>query len=182
MRCVVLRVLVVGVVLMALVPGMADVLIMRVNAQQQDACVSAIPANIQAGLLAADIIALLDVSPTFRAQCERIAAAPFAHVFIELVQSALIARADTTITRYEAGALRADVRIHFGQNYRELIAHEFEHIIEQLDGVDLQAEVQQGRAWVIDAHAFETRRATDVGRRVRRECELPAARTGIVIH
>jgi hypothetical protein len=146
-----------------------------VRAQSSDVCVSRIPANVQAGLLTQDIDALIQASPTFRAQCQRIAAARTLRVDLEVVQTLGAPRAETTIVRYEAGAVRACVRIAFGQDYRELIAHEFEHVIEQLDGVDLRSEAGHGRAWLLDAHVFETRRASDAGRRVRRECERSAA-------
>ncbi len=128
-----------------------------------------IPGNIHAGLLAKNVAGLIQSSSTFRAQCERIAAARNLRVDVELVPTLGLVRAETAITRYEAGAIRAEVRIAFGQDYRELIAHEFEHIIEQLDGVDLRAEADQGRAWLVDRHVFETRRASEAGRRVRRE-------------
>jgi len=132
-----------------------------------------VPRNIHAGLLARDVALLAQTSPTFRAQCQRIASARHLRVDIELVQTLGTARAETAITRYEAGAIRADVRIAFGRDYRELLAHEFEHIIEQLDGVDLRAEAEHGRAWAIDRDVFETQRASDAGRRVRRECGRP---------
>jgi hypothetical protein len=153
-----------------------------VRAQQPDVCVSAIPANVQAGLLAQDITGLIQASPTFRAQCERIASARYLRVDLELVQALGAPRAETAITRYQAGALRANVRIGFGYDYRELIAHEFEHIIEQLDGVNLRAEAEHGRAWLVDARVFETRRASEAGRRVRRECERSDARAALAIH
>jgi hypothetical protein len=144
--------------------------------------VPVIPANVHAGLLAQDVAGLIQSSPTFRAQCERIAAARYLRVDLELVQTLVIARGETVITRYQAGAIRANVRIGFGHDYRELIAHEFEHIIEQLDGVDLRAEAEHGRAWLVDAHAYETRRASEAGRRVRRECTLSDAHAAAVIH
>jgi hypothetical protein len=143
---------------------------------------SAIPTNIQAGLLAQDIETLIQASPTFRAQCERIAAARYLRVVVELVQIAGGPRAETTITRYQAGAVRADVRISFGQDYHELIAHEFEHVIEQLEGVDLRSEADHGRAWLVDAHVFETRRASEAGRRVRRESEILDSRASASAH
>ena len=51
----------------------------------------------------------------------------------------------------------------------ELIAHELEHILEQLDGVDLQAQAGNGVVWKAGDGAFETRRAIEAGRRVARE-------------
>jgi hypothetical protein len=128
-----------------------------------------VPGNIHAGLLTRNVAALIQASSTFRAQCERIASARNLRVDVELVQTLGAVRGETTITRYEAGAVRAEVRIAFGQDYRELIAHEFEHIIEQLDGVNLRVEADRGRAWLVDGHVFETRRASEAGRRVRRE-------------
>ena len=141
-----------------------------------------IPANIHASLLAHDVIRLIQTSGTFRAQCVRIGTTPNLRVQLELVRTLGGPRAETTMTRYQAGALRADVRIAFGQDYRELIAHEFEHIIEQLDGVDLRAEAEHGRAWVVDANVFETRRASEAGRRVRHECDRSDARASIPLH
>jgi hypothetical protein len=151
-------------------------------AQQSQECVSTIPRNIQAGILTDAIVALLQVSATFRAQCERIAAVRSAHVDLAIAQPLGGARAQTTLTHYEAGALRAYVTIAFGQDYDELIAHEFEHIIEQLDGVDLRAEALEGRAWLIETNVFETRRATEAGRRVRRERNLSEAHAAVGIH
>jgi hypothetical protein len=150
--------------------------------QPADVCVSSIPANIQAGVLAQDLTGLIQASPTFRAQCERIAETRYLRVDLELVQPLSGARGDTTITRYQAGALYASVRISFGQDYRELIAHEFEHVIEQLDGVNLQAEAERGRAWLVDARVFETRRASDTGQRVRQECERSGGHAVIAAH
>ena len=128
-----------------------------------------VPRNIHAGLLARNVAGLTQSSSTFRAQCERIAAARNLRVDVDLVQTLGAVRGETAITRDRAGTIRAEVRIGFGQDYRELIAHEFEHIIEQLDGVNLRAEADQGRAWLLDGHVFETRRASETGRRVRRE-------------
>jgi len=145
---------------------------LMVRAQQPEVCTSAIPANIRAGMLAREVITILHASPTFRAQCERIAAVPSVHVDMIVVQSRETPRTETSIARYAFGAIRADVRIAFGQDYREMIAHEFEHVIEQIDGVDLRAEAATRGAWLIDRNVFETRRASEAGKRVRRECEI----------
>ena len=128
-----------------------------------------VPGNIHAGLLARTLAALIQSSSTVRTQCERMATARNLHVDVQLVPTLGTVRGETVITRYKAGTIRARVRIAFGQDYRELLAHEFEHIIEQLDRVDLRAEADQGRAWLLDGHVFETRRASEAGRRVRYE-------------
>jgi hypothetical protein len=139
------------------------------SAEQHDQqrCAASIPANVDPGLFAPDILALLRMSGTFRAQCDRIAADPRVRVRLAIVYNvADNGRAQTTLRRDRAGALVADVDVLFGENYRELLAHEFEHVIEQLDGVDLRHEAAEGRAWEIAGGVFETRRACLAGAQV----------------
>jgi hypothetical protein len=65
----------------------------------------------------------------------------------------------------------ASVAIRPLENLPELIAHEFEHILEQIDGVDLRArsELAGTGVWNCDDGSFETVRAVRVGRAVARE-------------
>jgi hypothetical protein len=56
----------------------------------------------------------------------------------------------------------------------ELIAHEMEHILEQLEGVDLQA--RGGVVWKSGDTAFETSRAIEAGRQAAREVTNAACR------
>jgi hypothetical protein len=144
----------------------------------QDAatCANGIPRNVDPGLLAAEIIAVLRRSETFRAQCERVASDRRVHV--HLVIATAVAgggRAQSTLRRYPSGALDAQVELLFGEDYRELLAHEFEHVIEQLDGLNLRQEVGRGTAWQVDGGAFETRRARLAGLQVLREFEAQHA-------
>jgi hypothetical protein len=143
----------------------------RTVCAQTQQCRTAVPSNIDAGLLAHDVIALLQRSETFRSQCERIAAVPSVRVAIALQHGATAERAHTTMYRYQAGAIKAEVFLRFGEDLRELLAHEFEHIIEQIDGVNLRNEVAEGRAWMLTGGVFETRRAFSAGVQVVRECE-----------
>ena len=138
-------------------------------------CVSSLPFNVDAGMLQPVAIGLLQRSPTFQKQCERIASAVVLRVSIRVVLSTPSGRAQTTITRYDTGALRAEVLIRFGEDYYELLAHELEHVLEQVDGVVLSDEISANRAWVTDSGAFETRRAFAAGMRVRQECDELAA-------
>jgi hypothetical protein len=133
------------------------------------------PSNIRTGLLQQEFLELLQRSATFRRQCARIAAIRALRVTLH-VGSALDerARAQTTINRYEAGGIRADVTLRFAEDYLELLAHEFEHIIEQIDRVSLGDEVKKGRGWITPSGAFETRRAFDAGMRAREEFETLA--------
>ena len=140
-------------------------------AQQQQTCATAIPANIDAGVFAPDMIALLKRSDTFRAQCERLGESSRVQVKIAIAFTLPSGRAQTAIHRFADRSIRADVVLLFGENYRELLAHEFEHVLEQVDGVDLRREAAEGRAWLLPGGAFETRRAFVTGVQVLREAE-----------
>jgi len=134
------------------------------QASASPTCESSLPVNIDAGILEPNVLALLQRSETFHQQCLRIAATPALRV--RLGVSTWVepgGRAMTIINRYEAGAIRAEVTLLFAADYVELLAHEFEHILEQVDGVNLREEVAVHRAWIMAGGAFETRRATAAG-------------------
>lgn len=137
-----------------------------------------LPSNIDVGSLRPDFVELLQRSATFRQQCARIAATRVLRVTVR-VGGAIDAggRAQTTIQRYDAGGLRAEVTLGFAEDYFELLAHEFEHILEQVDGVRLTTELAAHRAWLTPSGAFETLRAAEAGVRVRREYEASVAET-----
>jgi hypothetical protein len=121
------------------------------------------------------IESMLRDSPTFRRQCIRIAAEPHLRVFLRFAPLPLRSdfRATTQIRRHADGHLTASISIAPLEDSVEMIAHEFEHIIEQLDGVDLAARAALPRTGVnaISAAtaAFETIRAKRIGLRVRSE-------------
>src|SRR3954462_9726381 len=52
---------------------------------RQQACSTDVPSNIRAGIVTSEMIALLRVSDTFRAQCQRIAADPRVQVRLDIV-------------------------------------------------------------------------------------------------
>ncbi|MGH9160936.1 MAG: hypothetical protein ACRD2X_13250 [Vicinamibacteraceae bacterium] len=74
-------------------------------------------------------------------------------------------RAVTTIVRHDGRLHRAIVRIKPGHNPVELIAHEFEHIVEQLEGVRYRDDLRSARGGtrVTAGDAFETNRAMAAG-------------------
>ena len=114
-------------------------------------------------------------SPTFRRQCQRLAHTPDLVVQLEssrLSSNGRDARAETRITR-KGGRVIAIIQLLGLADPVELIAHEIEHVIEQLDGVDLHA-----RAALVDSSVrvrageepvFETTRAVRAGRAVAAE-------------
>ena len=105
-------------------------------------------------------------SPTFRSQCERIARDARLTIRIHLFPwKARLANASTRLATSPGAVLTADVYI--GQHNRavELIAHEIEHIIERLEGIDL---IQIARrdpdvVWSSAEGEYETRRAIRSG-------------------
>ncbi len=118
---------------------------------------------------------MLRNSPTFRRQCVRIAGEPALTVHLGVTPSTWRSdfRATTRVVRRPNGGLSAHIAIAPLNDLVELIAHEFEHVIEQLDGVDLAALAALPRTGV---HAqagmsdiFETVRATRVGQQVTAE-------------
>lgn len=132
----------------------------------------AVPSNIVVSSMYVPMLeSMLRRSPTFRRQCMRIAAERLltVRIAIALVSSGHDARATTWIRRHDAGRLTASVEIKF-KDVAELIAHEFEHIIEQLDGVDLAAHAAQRHTGVKEVgrgrDVFETARARRAGERV----------------
>ena len=117
-------------------------------------------------------------SPTFRRQCARIAAAR--HLLIEIKperpRGAGHPQGFTEIRRYQHGRILAAVRIPSSFRVPELIAHEIEHVLEQLDGVDLRAKASLPSSGVRICECgggttYETSRAVSMGLRVARELE-----------
>lgn len=74
-------------------------------------------------------------------------------------------RAVTTMVRQHGRLQVAIVRIKPGHNPVELIAHEFEHIVEQLEGVRYRDDLSSARGGtrITAGGAFETNRAMAAG-------------------
>src|SRR5688572_32877741 len=115
---------------------------------------------------------MLRDSPTFRRQCVRIAAEPelTVHLRFSPPPRRSTHRAKTRFTRDAPGHLTAVIEIGPFEDTQELIAHEFEHVIEQLDGVDLAARAAWPHTGVVPiGHQntmYETTRAQRVGLKV----------------
>jgi hypothetical protein len=150
-------------------------LIAPAGVSAQTLCESSLPFNIDAGILEPLALALLQQSPTFKQQCLRIATTIVLRVQVRITPTLRGNRGETRIQRYDTGALRADVQVAFGEDYVELLAHEFEHVLEQVDGVKLTEQLPKHQAWITPTGAFETQRATEVGIRARQECAVLAA-------
>jgi hypothetical protein len=119
---------------------------------------------------------MLARSPMFRRQCVRLAGAPHLAVVVRMLHPVTGGpRARTQISQVDGSRLIAAVEINPLGDFMELLAHEIEHIIEQLDGIDLAAKATVARSgvWSCADGTFETSRAVRVGTLVASE-----ARTG----
>lgn len=135
-------------------------------------CGSELPANIRPGIFQRDMHRLLEGSGTFREQCSRIARTRYVRVVFSVARSLPEgSRAQTTIERYQAGAMVALVSLKFAEDYVELIPHELEHVIEQIDHVRLVEVAARQEAWRSRNGAYETRRAMLAGLRARQEID-----------
>ena len=115
---------------------------------------------------------MLARSPLFRRQCLRLSGAPHLSVIVRTLHPLIGgARARTQISQTDGNRLVAIVEINPLGDFSELLAHEIEHIIEQLDGIDLAARAAVARSgvWGCADGTFETSRAVRVGTLVARE-------------
>lgn len=131
-----------------------------------------LPPNLSAAAVFKPYLDLMvRTSPTFRSQCKRLGAAPSVRVQLRLEdpQRRPSFRARTVLSREKGVVVAAYIFLYPSPDAVELIAHEIEHVLEPLDGVDLEAHVGSGNVWKREDGAFETRRATEAGVRVARE-------------
>ena len=133
---------------------------------------STLPANVEFfSDLNRVVQRIYDRSPTFRWQCERIASAPHLRVRVHInTRIPRVCRALTVIQR-QGFQIRADVHLRPGSDYSELIGHEFEHLLEQIEGLNLRrlARVRGSGVREVEHELFESDRAQDAGRVVAAE-------------
>ena len=136
-----------------------------------------LPVNITVTSLYRPLVAsMLQRSATFRHQCARIGRAPYLTIEIRSEVSGRrgAAAAWTNIVRQSGARLHAVVTVPFGDRRAELIAHELEHVLEQLDGVNLSSLSQVESSGVRECNCeknetYETTRAIKAGLRVAEE-------------
>jgi len=139
------------------------------------------PLNIQVSPVLAGVFeGILAASPAFADQCERIGAATYVHVRVMpvmAVSTTTRGTARTTMRRFSSRALLASVTIPVPlttNEYAEFFGHEFEHIIEQIDRVDLEAltRARAGASRLPDG-SYETTRARKMGLTIADESDHP---------
>ena len=137
-----------------------------------------LPSNLVAPhVLEPQLARMWKQSRTFRRQCARINAAPGLVVRV-LTAGAVTQSGDRAATHIQRGATGLEAVVNItgraaASDFIEIIAHEFEHIVEQLDGVDLArfARLAPVTVWATGTQQFETQRATHTGRLVAAEVE-----------
>lgn len=139
-----------------------------------------LPPNVAMPAAYDDLIdAMLRSSPTFRGQCTRIGRAGYLRIVVQRSLSAPPQSAVTRVVRQSDGRLEAHVEVGLFGDVVTLIAHEFEHVIEQLDGVNLAAMAGRSGTGVHTdpgSGQFETERAIAIGQRVAHEVSNAVAR------
>jgi hypothetical protein len=134
-----------------------------------------VPSNIHVGdFLKPSVRTLLNKSQTFRHQCDVIAAARMVRVLLVAVPAPRLSsdpRARATIGRHAHGLMRAVIEMPITGDHSELIPHELEHVIEQIEGLDLAALARAGdeRVTEVADGVFETARARAAGLAASRE-------------
>ena len=117
------------------------------------------------------LLTMLRRSATFRHQCEVIDGAEHARITLRLtiVRSGMY-RALTRVTRRANGLITMSMEFPAPGDFVEVIGHEFEHAVEQLEGIDLKAMSERCHdAYVTADGAYETIRAIRAGRAVLKE-------------
>jgi hypothetical protein len=138
-----------------------------------DGEISRLPQNLDVGQTLLPVLrAMWERSRTFRSQCARIERTRSLKLVLRWGQAA---QRRTSGGHAEIvtlnGRTRADIvvgRELDSSQLVEVIAHEFEHVVEQLDGVRLTGRAQHGVTRDRDGN-FETARATRIGQTVAHE-------------
>ncbi len=113
---------------------------------------------------------LLAGSETLRSQYQRIVSTPHVLVRVEVMTGQRSDRAArATITRAASGLVLATVELAAPLReveYAEMLAHELEHVLEQIEGISLadEADVSGRRASRLHDGSYETARARQAGR------------------
>src|SRR5690242_7107992 len=111
-------------------------------------------------------------SPTFRGQLEELRHTPHFRMTVSYGNLSIwhVLRAESHVEKYEFGAVRVDTRLYTAQDIVEVIAHELEHVCEQIEGIDVRKLAHQRGSGVSDVGGhYETKRAVMAGRQVAQE-------------
>ena len=142
------------------------------SAAEQQCRRSFLPANV---FLLHDIEEPLqriyESAPSFRAQCARIAAAKGLRVTVRIDPRMPSQCRAFTLVRRSGTQIFADVHLRPSSNHAEMLAHEFEHILEQIEGLNLRtlSRVKGSGVREVEYAVFETERAQSAGEAIAEE-------------
>lgn len=145
------------------------------DADREQRPLPSIPKNIRVDPALVSIVdSMLLHSRTFREQCARLREVTRLRIRLSLDLHETIrngSRADSVMRRFEYGFIDVTVRLRSISQAAELIAHEFEHVLEYVEGLDHRdaSRRDRGEVWMVADNRFETARAIDAGRRVAAE-------------
>lgn len=158
----------------------ASALIPATATAQTPVC-AALPMNIVVPAVSQEWIqSLIARSPTLQRQCRIIASADYVTVRLSSTRVEKWCRARTSFSRDRVGRIRASIEIPVSADFAELLAHELEHVIEQIEGVNLRrlARHRDSGVWEVAPNVFETVRAIDAGTTAAIEAFACSASTG----
>jgi hypothetical protein len=120
----------------------------------------------------------LQRSPTFQRQMQTLLHTQRVRMSVAYggLRGMRLFQARSVVTHHQYGALMVDTTLFVPADMVELVAHEIEHVCEQIEGVDLRALAGRRDSGVYDVGGhYETQRAISAGHRVAREVQgLPA--------
>jgi hypothetical protein len=126
-----------------------------------------VPANMRPMLMR-----MLQTSATFRRQIATLSAKPAVRMTVNYggMRGDRNYHALSTVRKHQWGAMVVDTTVFVPTDVVEIIAHELEHVCEQLEGVDLRSLSRQKKEGVYDLNGhFETARAIRAGQEATRE-------------
>ena len=118
--------------------------------------------------------AMWEQSPTFRRQCQRIGRDRTLTVHLHPFRQTPTAAATTRLVHRRGTGLVADLYLAQLDRVVELLAHELEHIVERLEGIDVGQMTRRvpQLVWSTADGRYETRRAIHSGQTVALEVAM----------
>jgi hypothetical protein len=118
------------------------------------------------------LMRMLETSATFRRQIATLRAKPAVRMTVNYggMRGDRNYHALSTVRKHQWGAMLVDTTVYVPTDLVEIIAHELEHVCEQMEGVDLRSLSRQKGEGVFDLNGhFETARAIRAGQEASRE-------------
>lgn len=118
------------------------------------------------------LMRMLETSPTFRRQIATLTAKPAVRMTVTYggMRGDRNYHALSTVRKHEWGAMLVDTTVFVPTDLVEIIAHELEHVCEQMEGVDLPSLSRRKGVGVYNLNGhYETVRAIRAGQSASRE-------------